>query len=916
MQRHWDEQELAEHWSLTSDEFELLTNRTERSRLGFAALLKFFQVEGRFPDVPKEIPTAALDYLAGQLGISPEVFSGYDLASRNAKRDRVQIRERLGFRQVTVDDARELTDWLRSEILPVDHQVEHLREAALDWCRGRRIEPPTPARMERIVRSALDAHEKAFFAAVHAQIPVSCRAAMDELLRTTARDECSPGGGVTPFAELRADPGRVSLESVLREIAKLERIASLGLPGDLFRDVPPKVLQKYRLRVASEQPREVRMHAEAVRHTLVAAFCWSRRKEIVDGLIDLLIQVVHRIGVRAEKKVVKTLLEDLRRVHGKATLPFKIAVASIGNPDGIIKEVVYPVVGEQTLHDLVREFQSTGPAYQKHVHTTLRSSYSNHYRRMLPPLLDALEFRSNNVVHRPVIDALELLKAHRESKQRSFPLDDGVPLDGVVRTKFREFVVETDPHGGERVNRINYEIAVLQALRERLRCKEIWVVGADRYRNPDDDLPTDFGANREAYYAELKQPRAAEDFVAGLKRSMAESLEQLNATLPGNSKVRIVERKKARISLTPVEPQPDPVNLAYLKAEITRRWPMTSLLDVLKETDLRVGFTEEFPSVSAREALDREDIQKRLLLSLYGLGTNTGLKRVSASDSDITYKDLLYVRRKFVQKDSLRRAIARVANAIFRVRLPEVWGEGTTACASDSKKFGAWDQNLMTEWHIRYGGRGVMIYWHVEKKAVCIYSQLKRCSSSEVAAMIEGVMRHCTEMSVEKNYVDSHGQSDVAFAFCHLLGFELLPRLKGLAKKKLYRVQPGRPEDYPNLQPILSRPINWDLIANQYDEMVKYATALRLGTAQTEAILRRFTRENLKHPTYQALLELGKVKRTIFLCRYLQSEELRQEIQDALNVVERWNGTNGFIFFGKGGEVATKGYNRMSLTGG
>jgi TnpA family transposase len=41
------------------------------------------------------------------------------------------------------------------------------------------------------------------------------------------------------------------------------------------------------------------------------------------------------------------------------------------------------------------------------------------------------------------------------------------------------------------------------------------------------------------------------------------------------------------------------------------------------------------------------------------------------------------------------------------------WGEATTACASDSKKFGAWDQNLMTEWHVRYGGKGIMIYWHV-----------------------------------------------------------------------------------------------------------------------------------------------------------------------------------------------------------
>ena len=80
-----------------------------------------------------------------------------------------------------------------------------------------------------------------------------------------------------------------------------------------------------------------------------------------------------------------------------------------------------------------------------------------------------------------------------------------------------------------------------------------------------------------------------------------------------------------------------------------------------------------------------------------------------------SYADLQYVRRRYITKEHLRAAIAQVCNAIFRVREPGLWGEGTTACASDSKKFGAWDQNLMTEWHVRYGGPGVMIYWHVEK---------------------------------------------------------------------------------------------------------------------------------------------------------------------------------------------------------
>ena len=69
--------------------------------------------------------------------------------------------------------------------------------------------------------------------------------------------------------------------------------------------------------------------------------------------------------------------------------------------------------------------------------------------------------------------------------------------------------------------------------------------------------------------------------------------------------------------------------------------------------------------------------------------------------------------------------------------------------------------------------------------------------------------------------------------------------------------------------------------------------ALRLGTAETEAILRRFTRTNVQHPTYKAFAELGKASKTIFLCRYLHSEALRREINEGLNVIEQWNEATG-----------------------
>nr|WP_266099576.1 Tn3 family transposase [Rhodococcus ruber] len=182
----------------------------------------------------------------------------------------------------------------------------------------------------------------------------------------------------------------------------------------------------------------------------------------------------------------------------------------------------------------------------------------------------------------------------------------------------------------------------------------------------------------------------------------------------------------------------------------------------------------------------------------------------------------------------------------------------------------ALDQNLLTQWHSRYGGRGVLIYWHVERDSMAVHSQLISCTASEVAAMVEGAVRHGTAMSLEGNYVDSHGQSEIGFGITRLLGFELLPRIKQINKVKLYRLAPGETDRHPALAPAMTRPIRWELIAQQYDQMIKYATAIRTGTATTEAILRRFTR-TAAHPAYQAMLELGRAQKTIFVARYLRS---------------------------------------------
>src|SRR5258708_28192711 len=150
---------------------------------------------------------------------------------------------------------------------------------------------------------------------------------------------------------------------------------------------------------------------------------------------------------------------------------------------------------------------------------------------------------------------------------------------------------------------------------------------------------------------------------------------------------------------------------------------------------------------------------------------------------------------------------------------------------------------------------------------------------------------------------DTNVRIKFGFLYIHLLGFRLWPRLKPIHSQKLAPVEASTQDDYPHLKEALGKPINWEAIAQQYDMMVKYASALKTGTAEADALLRRFTRSNLQHPTYQGLHELGRVIKTIFLCDYLSDVKLRQEIQEALNVIEQWNSVNGFIFSPRGGEL-------------
>jgi hypothetical protein len=418
MQQDWPPDPRTPCWTLSAAERTLVLSKPGATRLAFALLLKAFQVAGRFPARHDDLAAGVVAHLAAQLGMSPQTVEPW--SERTQRHHRAQIREYCGFRAFHAEDEAAFVAGLSTGVTSLDPEAEPLLRLAYSHLRAQHIEPPSPGRLRRLVGAAVRAYEERLVATVAAQLSPATCAALDALIQT---DPDEREDAQTPFfpvrsdlASLKEDAGAVKVETVREELAKLRRLRALGLPEHLFRDVPAKLVTQYRQRAASEKPRELRRHPPAVRYMLLPVLCWQRAREITDTFVDLLLHIAHRIGARAEE----TLRTYVKKIMGKPALLYKLAKAAKGRPDGLVREVIYPAVGEETLDAVIAEREAEA-GYARRVQLVTRSSYSHHYRRIVPALLEELTFHSSSTRQQPVLQALDVLQRHRASKSPIFP---------------------------------------------------------------------------------------------------------------------------------------------------------------------------------------------------------------------------------------------------------------------------------------------------------------------------------------------------------------------------------------------------------------------------------------------------------------------------------------------------------------
>src|SRR5882724_3641992 len=401
------------------------------------------------------------------------------------------------------------------------------------------------------------------------------------------------------------------------------------------------------------------------------------------------------------------------------------------------------------------------------------------------------------------------------------------------------------------------------------------------------------------YCRELEWLATAPAFAARLRAWLTETARQVDAGYPDHEQLVIDEHGQPRLKKLPKAAQR--ASVKELEAVIHSRLPERQIIDILVNIAHYTNWIRHFGPLSGSDP-KLERALERYILTAFAYGCNLGPAQAARHLRGlVTLHELSFVNRRHVDAHKLNAAIVDLINAYTSFPLPRFWGAGTAA-AADGTKYDLYEQNLLAEYHIRYGGWGGIAYHHVADTYIALFSHFIPCGTWEAIYIIEGLLKNASEIQPDAVHADTQGQSMPVFALAHLLGISLMPRIRNWKDLVFYR--PNKETSYQHIDALFTEVVDWKLIEMHWQDLLQVVLSIRAGKISSVTLLRKLGHESRKNRLYQAFRELGRVVRTVLLLQYLADPEMRQHITAMTNKVEAYNGFAGWLFFGGEGIIA------------
>ncbi|MGE8453688.1 MAG: Tn3 family transposase, partial [Pseudomonadales bacterium] len=440
------------------------------------------------------------------------------------------------------------------------------------------------------------------------------------------------------------------------------------------------------------------------------------------------------------------------------------------------------------------------------------------------------------------------------------------------------------------------ELCVLSRMAKELRNGDLCVAGSDAFSDYRDHLlPWRECEQRLPSYCEkFGMPDSGTGFVAQLRERLADTARQLDERFPEKSE-HVIINKAGELIVRRTAATVVPESAVALHRALMKRMPVRNLLDVLANIEHWTHFTRHFGPLSGSDPKIR-NAAERYLLTIFAMGCNLGPTQAARHMGDtITPHMMSFVNRRHLSLERLETAQRELIELYLRLDLPKHWGDGKTV-AADGTQYDFYDNNLLAGYHHRYRKMGAVAYRHVADNYIAVFRHFIPPGIWEAIYVIEGLLKAGLSIEADKVHADTQGQSAAVFAFTHLLGIKLMPRIRNWQDLKLYKADANT--KYKHIDQLFSETVDWDLIKRHWKDLMQLTLSIQTGALSSPLLLRRFGAASPKNRLSLAAEELGKVVRTIFLLEWIGSGELRQEITATTNKVESYNGFAKWFSFG------------------
>ncbi|WP_331743559.1 Tn3 family transposase (plasmid) [Streptomyces sp. NBC_00873] len=533
-------------------------------------------------------------------------------------------------------------------------------------------------------------------------------------------------------------------------------------------------------------------------------------------------------------------------------------------------------------------------------------------RAVMFDLAEKLEFTATSEDGR-VLDALAHAQRHQAARGEYITAFDemGREVDISFATQNWRKAACDKTRPGQFIRK-HFEAMVFTALAEELRTGDVAVVGSEEYADWSEQLLAWEAVQEKlgAYLVEVglaEEGETAEFDAAFFRRQLEDRLRDAaaaaDAGYPDNEGL-VIDPETGIPSLKPHRSEGQRPSAKRLEEEIKARMPERSLMGLLARTGYWVEWWRRFGPASGNEP-KLPDPFGRYVITTFVKGTNMGPYEAARHIPGVSGHELSYTANRHFSIVLLNEAIADLVNAHAQLDISQAWGDGT-AVAADGTHMDTYLDNLLAETSVRYGKPGGIAYHHISDTYIALFTHFIPCGVWEAVYIIEGLLKNTSEVQPTTVHADTQGQSFPVFALAHLLGFDLMPRIRNWKDSTFYR--PSKQSEYVHVDALFGEPgknvIDWDLIESQFRHLMRVAVSVREGAISSSTLLKRLRSGSKKNATYAAFREVGRVIRTVQLLRYITDAPLRRRVTAATNKVESFNRFSQWIGFGNRGVIA------------